>query len=386
MNLKIKRYIKSKKLKISQVLGVLFLVLIQAISSPLVTSAVTLKASVEFHVEAGERLKLRVAQIPTDYHWVDRDLEGNVLPPDLGDVIVSESFEDIYLGEGKYLPAGTKFYSKVVEVVEPKHFQKDGFVKLQFFKLEVNKQAQLLDDEHKVDYDTKPESTIGHKLKKIGTVGAYTAGGALAGAYLTYSIGGIAAVSDPYIVGGASALGATYGLASGIFKKGKLYNLEPGTELDLKLDNTWLGMFDADTEITAEKLALINQQKKLAKKNRPVDLKIKEVKKSKTVYGEKALAVTFDYLSKIKTDLRYSSFKLLDSMGKQYEPSPHKFEDDLFGNVPKEGELTLYYGVEFLNAPHSLQVIRWGDQANLGSADVVLGVDKPKKKKKWLLF
>lgn len=352
-------------------------------SSFLPTKAILYKAGVEFY--EGQKLQLRVSRVPTEFGWVDRDIEGNLIPPKLGDVVVSQTTEDIMLADNYYLPQGSKFYGRVVDLNEPKHFLRDGNIGLEFYKIEVNHNEIEL-GEDAFSFNTDPGPSVKSKLGKLGTVGAYAVGGTLAGAYLTFAIGGVALASNPYVIGGAAGAGAAFGLASGIFKKGKLYDLEPGTELDLTLNNTWLlkleenGMLNTamahmkdsinskdyklkhDPKIKSQELSL----------KQPVDLEVLKVKKSKTAFGTKALAVTLNFKNNSKEELRYSSFKLVDSMGKEYEPSPHKLDDSLFGSLSKEGQLKLYYAVEFLKAPHTLKVVKRFNQEALSEIDVLL--------------
>ncbi len=352
-------------------------------SSLVPTKAILYKTGVEFY--EGQKLQLRVSQIPTEYGWVDRDIEGNLIPPKLGDLIVSQTIEDIVLADDYYLPKGSKFYARVVDLSEPKHFLRDGHIGLEFYKIEIN-HTEIELGKDAFEFNTDPGPSLKSKLGKLGTVGAYTVGGTLAGAYLTFAIGGVALASNPYVIGGASGAGAVFGLASGIFHKGKFYDLEPGTELDLTLNNTWLlkleetGMLNTAMDHMKDKL----NEKDYKLKHEPeiktqeltlkkaVDLEVIKVKKSKNAFGNKALAVTLNFKNNSKEELRYSSFKLVDSMGKEYEPSPHKLDDSLFGRLAKEGQLKLYYAVEFLKAPHTLKVVKRFNQASLSETDVVL--------------
>lgn len=336
------------------------------------------RASYEFY--PGQKLNLRVAQIPTNFPWVEKDLEGKVLPPKVGDIVISQTVADLDLGNGKFLPGGTRFYGRVKSLTAPRRFQKDGHVVMEFFKLEVGGHEIAFGDSS-VEVSTEREKNLKSKLKKAGTVGAYTLAGAAGGAFMVYKIGGLALASNPYALAGGGALGATLGLATGIFKKGKLYNLEPGTDLALELDSSWLVYLEDNNLLKDEKGVYLTdydlygkRTNKFRKNNTPspVDLKIISIGTSKNIYGQKSLAVTLRYYNPTRNMLRHSSFKLLDSMGKEYEPTPRNFADEFFGELPKAAEMTLYYPVEFLKAPHVLKVVRWLDQKVLAAHEVLL--------------
>lgn len=334
-----------------------------------------LQGRISYSLNTGFDLELKVTKIPTSYSLIRKDIEGNLLPPKLGEVIVSTNTEPISIGSGKVLPKGSKFYSRVVSITSPERFHKDGHISLEFFKLETAKGKVILDKDSRVSYDTKKK---GNLLKKIGTVGGYTFGGALAGAYLSYKIGGLSLGANPYALGGALALGGVFGLAAGIFKKGKLAVIEPGSEMKLKLQNDWVfSVADAaeDIELDNELLDEAKQDYMANHKKAnpdPVEIELVEVKKKKNLFGDKCLAITFNYKNKTKEELRYSSFKLVDSMGKEYWPSPKDMSSNLFGILPRAGELTLYYATEFRKAIHRLQAHRYYDQKILGSREILL--------------
>lgn len=356
----------------------LILVLVKNISLP--SHALTLKTGIQYDLLKGQEINLRVSQIPSPYPWVDRDIEGKVIPPEIGDVIVSEIAEDIDLGTSRRLPAGTKLYARVKDLVEPKRFQRDGHIVLEFFKLESKNFIVNFSDKASAKVSTEREPSIMSKLKKSATIGAYTFGGALAGPLLTYQISGPFAgslLTNPYVVGGAAGAGAAVGLASGIFKKGKLYSLEPGTELDLKLDNNWaLALADPRMDkdfkrpMTKLKAASIDPNFR-SKSQGDFDLEVLEIKKSRNSFGQKCLAVKLKYENFSRVELRSSSFQLIDSMGKEYYPTAKNFNDS-FGAFPKKKEITLLFDVEFPKAPHLLKVVELFGRRVLASQKIVL--------------
>lgn len=365
--------IKSCKLQKSTTIIFCLFLLMGMLPTQAREGRLTLKTQAEYFIPKGEKIKIRVSQIPSKYPWVDRDLEGKVLPPKLGDVIISESYEDLVIGPGKVLPAGTKFYAYVKRITPPGRFKK-GNVILNFFKAELNQNSVALNQDVENDHN----SIIGNSASKLATVSAGAAGGALAGVFLTYQIGGTAAFSSAYVPAGAAALGAGLGIASGILSRKGIKTVEPGSELQLELDNDWVLSLakdrDGKPKIASTKSSQAPSRTKVKQQTSApgVEINVTKVKKKKNLFGDKCLAVTFDYKNNTKNRLRHSSFKLVDSMGKSYEPSPHSMQDNLFGELPRFGTLTLYYAAEFLKAPHNLTAVKQYNQKVLGSQPVVL--------------
>jgi hypothetical protein len=335
----------------------------------LASRATRLQGRVEYKISKNKKILLRLTEIPKKYPWVERDEDFKVLPPALGDAVICENIEDISLessdgAQNIFIPKATKFYALVSKLNPSKHFQKDAFVELEFYKLETPSEVVLLgSDLLKADTEN-----IGftQKLKKTASLGAYTLGGALAGPWITYQIIGSLGL-HPHTMGASAAFGGALGLVYGIQRKGKFYDFEPGKEIELKLENSWLISL---AENSPEAL------KPLAKEPNATagdfDLEILSVKKTRNIFGDSCLAVTLKYKNKTDEALRYSSFTLVDSLGKEYEPSPQNFKDEVFGELPRLGTLTLCYPVEFLKTVHTLQVKRMFKRQLLSEARVLL--------------
>lgn len=401
MNHKIKEFILSKKHIISKtcLFIAIFLMNIAAVSAVISTSSYqsqnletdklfessSLKAYAQFSLDEGQGIKLKVTKIPTEYPWINRDLSGNVVAPEIGSIIIAQNTEAIQFkdmnGLIREIPAGSRFYGTVEAIKAPRRFQKDGYITVNFNKLKIK--TKSIELENPVSISTEAKPSVKSKLKKAATVGAYTLGGSLAGPILTYSIlsrtasvfGG-ALMTNPYVLGGSAAAGGAAGLAVGLLKKGKLKNLEPGTELKLELSNSWLLSAEQQMPFASPKESNKNieayTEAHLEPELKPVEINIVEVKKSKDIYGSKGLLVTFDYKNNSTEPLRYTSFKLYDSMGKEYEISPRKFEDSIFGEVPKAGRLSLNFPTDFPKAIHELKALKRFNQKALGSAKVLL--------------
>lgn len=337
-----------------------------------------IKASIQYEVEKGYKIPLRVTFMPSKYPWLERDDKGHIKPPEVASVIVTQNIEDVILEGGidnqkLMIPKGSKFHARVKEVVKNKSFLRDGYVVLEFFKLEVPGGAVPIE----ANSDTKDRS-IKNKLRKAGKVSAYTAGGAIAGPIITYiilskaSLFGLAVASNPYVIGGSAAVGGAIGFAIGISRKGKFNTIVPGAELNLNLGNTWVLQLSESIAKINEKNASKLAQIQKAKKRYPVDLEVLSVKKIKSVFGGGGLAVKFQYKNKTREQLRFTSFKLYDSMGKEYDVEPKNINDDIIGTVPKEGEITLHFGVDFPKAIHTLKILRPFNRKVMANAEVIL--------------
>ena len=184
--------------------------------------------------------------------------------------------------------------------------------------------------------------------------------------------------------GGIAAVGASAGLAYGIYSKGKNFNLEPGSELKIKLNNDWL-ISQLEDEHLAEAIMLMRDESKFKKNSnsietkiqkaftdelleagyqelvthnikQPVELKINKVKKSGSEFGKKCMKVNLDYQNNSKESLRYLSFRLVDSMNKDYFPESKSIRAGELSELPRQRTLDLFYCVDFIKAIHSLEV------------------------------
>jgi hypothetical protein len=171
--------------------------------------------------------------------------------------------------------------------------------------------------------------------------------------------------SNPYALGGAAALGGGIGLVYGIKRQGKAFVIEPGTEIGLKVNDAWLISQQLEPNLTQGSTlkASINDKFKL---------EILDVKKAKDEFGDICLKISLHYDNQTKEELRYTSFQLIDSMDKEYEPSISSFDIDIFGALPNQANLNLYFATDFPNAVHQLRVLRYRDQKTLAEEKVVL--------------
>jgi hypothetical protein len=221
--------------------------------------------------------------------------------------------------------------------------------------------------------------SFSNKASKVGKALGYTLGGALIAPLVSYQIAGVLAFSNPYITGGAAATGAGIGLAYGIASKGKNFNLEPGSEIKLKLNNDWLlSELDSKSLISSEsqadvgditKSSMEQPKNQLAKK---ALLKINKVKKTASNFNQKCLKINLDYENKSTEAIRFLSFRLVDSMNKEYFPDGDSFKGGQLAELPRTGNLNLLYCVDFSKAIYNLELRGMNSYELLATERVVL--------------
>jgi hypothetical protein len=365
----------------------------------------SLKAHIEYKLEYDEEIPLRVTQIPTDFGMINKDIEGKLIPLNTNAEVVLENIYDIRLSENSnakgqlstnnmkeelssdslriLLPKGSKFYAKVKSSELAKSFNRDGFVTLEFYKIEVNissksQSISIPQGVLKADNMELRES-FSNKASKVGKALGYTLGGALIAPLVSYQIAGVLAFSNPYVTGAAAATGAAIGLAYGIASKGKNFNLEPGSEIKLKLNNDWLlSELDSQSLINSEvqgdikditKSSTIEPKNQLAKK---ALLKINKIKKTGSNFNQKCLKINLDYENKSTEAIRFLSFRLVDSMSKEYFPDGDSFKGGQLAELPQTGNLDLIYCVDFSKAIYNLELRGVNSYELLATERVVL--------------
>jgi hypothetical protein len=365
----------------------------------------SLKAHIEYKLEYDQEISLRVTQIPTDFGMIDKDIEGKLAPLNINAEVVLENIYDIQLSENSnakgqlstnnmkeelssdslkiLLPKGSKFYAKVTNSELAKSFNRDGFIELEFYKIEVgtsSKPQSISIPKGILNADNRGlRESFSNKASKVGKAIGYTLGGALIAPLVSYQIAGVLAFSNPYIAGGTAATGAAIGLAYGITSKGKNFNLEPGSELKLKPNNDWLlseldsqNLINSKAQKDTENLtkpSIAESKNQLAKK---ALLKINKIKKSGSNFNQKCLKINLDYENKSTEAIRFLSFRLVDSMNKEYFPDGDSFKSGQLAELPQTGNLNLLYCVDFSKAIYNLELRGMNTYELLASERVVL--------------
>ena len=376
------------------------LLLLFLTQSTCVLAQETIKAGVQYSIPKNQKIELRITKIPKKLPWLERDDEGKVEAPEEDSVIVAQNIEAIEItdeyGTKKIIPQGTKFYAKVLETSPAKSFWRKGKAKLEFFAIdpygseekfepdysmekyngkdlvEVESSASQIKLEGELSYNSKGTG-LKESLTNLSGTGGYALAGAIAAPFIIFSVTkglgnlfAFSAITNPYVLGGTAAVGASAGLAYGIMKKGKTINLEPGSELIIELANPWL-IVSALEDAEDKKETTLTQNS-----NKDFLLEVLEVKKKRDEFDDQCLMVSINYENKTNEELRYSSFQLVDSMGKEYEPSISSFDHNIFGELPRKGNLKLFFNVDFPKTLHQLRALRVYDQKALATVDVVL--------------
>jgi hypothetical protein len=325
-----------------------------------------------------KNLKLRVTEIPQEFDWIEKDLDGKTIMPKQGSLIVFETIEtvSIYSSDGStnYLPAGTKFWAHLDTSSNAKSFHREGKIKLDFFQAQIpidfGGSKTSLENVH---FDSQANSSvIKNSLKSISEIGAYSIGGALAAPLITLSISGssllgIGMLSNPYVLAGSSTLGGAAGLIYGIKKNGTEYTLEPGTEIKLDLKEPWR-LEDITLKSSKEPIALNNTNVS----NSNFKLNILEVSKTKDLFEDKAIKIKLYYENLTKEKLFYSDFVLVDSMGKEFYNSKRISDDYSIDGLPPKGNLELVFASNFIKAVHKLQIRRSFNQDILAEHKILI--------------
>ncbi len=195
-----------------------------------------LKGQVTYVVPSGTPIKLKLATVPTSgLHLFDRDMDGNLPPAQLGQIITAKTTEDIYVASNKVIPEGTVFEGKVSHIYEPKRLGRPGALALSFDKFTTPDGRSFA---FHAEADNVRESNWKSKAKGLGMIAAHAAGGAAAGVLVAYQLFGMeqTVAMNGYNIAGGAAGGALAGIAYAMLRKGTRAVLEPGDDLNLSID------------------------------------------------------------------------------------------------------------------------------------------------------
>ncbi len=199
-----------------------------------------LQGSVTYCVPKGTPLKLKLALVPTmGMRLADRDMEGLLHPAREGQKITAKTTEDIFIENNRVIPEGTTLYGLVSKVHGQRRVGRETFYEIAFKTLE-------LPDGRKFSFTAEADnfkpSTLKSKAKGFGIIAAHTAGGAVLGAIFAYQICGLSSTISMhgYNIAGGAAAGALLATGFAIMRKGPKATLEPGDDLNLRIDTDLL--------------------------------------------------------------------------------------------------------------------------------------------------
>lgn len=309
-------------------------------------SGLTLKGEVSYCVPRGTGIKLKLASVPTNgMRLLDRDLDGNLLPAHVGDVITARTTEDIYVEDSKVIPAGTVFKGKVSNVNPPRRLQRPGWLEVSFNQLELPSGAKFA---FRAEANNYKPSTMKSKARALGKFTAHAAGGAIVGALVAYKVFGAqnTAAMHGYNIAGGAAAGALIAAGYAMAKKGTHASLEPGDDLNLSIDTDLL--MPALTEPT----------KKVASNNlEGLSIEVEKRKVVKDGLGGSFLRLDVNIQNHSEKRLNAIDLFARDANGNKYPTSMGPEEDSGFDFImePYSGLRTrLYFNTEYPKLPHEL--------------------------------
>ena len=254
-----------------------------------------LKGTIEYRVPQGTPIKLKLATVPTNgMRLLDRDLDGNLLPAQVGQEITAKTQEDIYVDDNKVIPEGTVFHGTVTSIVAPKRINRPGSVCISFDELTTPDGRSFA---FRAEADSTKKSTNGTKLHGFGIITAHAAGGAIVGAMVAYQIFGLhnTIAMHGYNIAGGAAGGALLAAGWCMMQKGHKATLEPGADLNMKIDKDLLMPAAVDPVV------------KKQEDNLPgLEITFRKTKLIKDGLGE--------FIQKIEADVSNSSSKNLNSI------------------------------------------------------------------------
>ncbi len=209
-----------------------------------------LSGGVEYLVPKGTPFKLKLAEVPTNgMRLLDRDMEGNLYPAKLGQLITAKTSEDMYVDDHKVIPEGTVFYGKVSKLMPPRRLHRDGWLQISFNSFTTPDGRTFI---FKTEADNFRPSTKKSKGKEALRVLGHAAGGAIVGTLVAYQLMGMHETIAMHGwnlaagAGGGAILAAGFAMAD----KGKNAVLEPGDDLNMQINTDLL--MPAAVEATAK--------------------------------------------------------------------------------------------------------------------------------------
>lgn len=205
-------------------------------SSAAPPSQTLLKGQIQYLVPRGTALKLKLASVPTSaMKMLDRDMEGNLLPAQVGQQITAKIVEDLYVDDNKVIPEGTVFYGEVSKIHPQRRVGRPGHLEISFNRLITPDGRRFA---FHAEADNFKPSTPKSKLRGFGIIAAHAAGGAIVGALVAYQLFGWQATAEMhgYNIAGGAAGGALLATGFAIMRKGPKATLEPGDDLNMAID------------------------------------------------------------------------------------------------------------------------------------------------------
>ncbi len=250
-----------------------------------------------------------------------------------------------YIVDGKVvIPKGTIVHGIVDVIAAPKRAGRNGYINTRF-------DYMITPDGREISIggqNTTRDSAGKAALKVAGRAAGFTLGGGVVGAVMVMKYGGMAAVAgtNGYALAGGMALGGAAGLTSAMLTKGHNAMIQPGAELEVKINEAMrlptVNMPDA----SADNLTLAG-----------LNVKVLGVRMGKDPFGEPdEITLTLDIDN--KTENSFSTFEigLEDDFGNNFYPSPFGDTGMWFSKIDPNSHVTsnLSFNVDNIKAAHTL--------------------------------
>jgi hypothetical protein len=306
-----------------------------------------LKGQVDYCVPIGTPLKLKIASVPTNgLELLDRDLDGNLLPARLGEVITARLSEDMFVDDNKVIPEGTVFYGKVSKILPPRRLSRPGSLVISFEHLVTPDGRKFA---FHAEADNSHASTNRTKAKGFGKIAANAAGGAAVGVMVAYQLTGLHTTISTHglnLAAGAAG-GALLATGYAIMHKGHAATMEPGEDLNLALD----------TDLLMPAAVEANAKPQTANNLEGLDIQVKKTKLLKDGLDGHLMQVDVKIVNNSTKTLKSIDLYLEDTNGNRNAicSGPDIEQEYIFAVEPRSHrDMRLYFQVQWPKLKQSL--------------------------------
>jgi len=151
-----------------------------------------------------------------------------------GDEFVGKICKDVLVDGAVVIPYGTLVHGVLTSLEEPKRAGRNGYVTARFDFLITPDGREVPIEGNSTTRDPKAKAAA----KVVGRAAGYTALGGVIGTLVVLKYGGLAAAAASHgtALAGGAAIGGAAGLTTALVLKGKSVMLQPGSEMQIKLN------------------------------------------------------------------------------------------------------------------------------------------------------
>ena len=243
------------------------------------------------------------------------------------------------------IPEGTIFYGAVSKIYKQRRVGRPGWLDLSFSHLKLPDGKTFA---FRAEADNFKKSTLKTKAKGFGIIAAHAAGGAIVGAITAFYICGLEKTIEMYgynVAGGAAA-GALIATGFAIMRKGPKATLEPGDDLNLRIDTDLLMPIAQDPTV-----------KKEPPKVDGFNVKIVKIKRKSDGLGKQLLFVSLAIDNSTNQYYRSIDLFAVDTNGNRNALSTHGGFEESCGFTIEPHSLcrkNICFALEWPKLPHKL--------------------------------